>query len=103
MTQADLQARVNECLGLNQSEGERTPDQQRKIKTLADVIHIHASAMPSHMNWAMWRFWEVVQQRTPGARPRVPLTLSARRVGVPARCRRAPSACPIKKAPKNGA
>ncbi len=101
MTQADLQARVNECLGLNQSEGERTPDQQRKIKTLADVIHIHASAMPSHMNWAMFRFLEVVQQSTTRMPDRG--APDPKRVGVPARCRRAPSAWPMKKAPKNGA
>lgn len=69
MAQADLAARVNECLALNRPAAERTPEQQRKVKTIADVIRIPASSIQSHMNWATFHFRDVVQNRTGGASP----------------------------------
>ncbi|MBU0827520.1 MAG: hypothetical protein KKE41_06470 [Gammaproteobacteria bacterium] len=69
MTQADLQARLNECLGLNKPVAERTPEQQRKVKTLVDVIRVPASSIRSHMNWATFHYRDVVQHRTGGASP----------------------------------
>lgn len=69
MTQADLAARLNECLGLNRPAAERTPEQQRKVKTIVDVIRIPASSIQGHMNWATFHFRDVVQYRTGGASP----------------------------------
>lgn len=69
MTQADLAARVNECLALNKPVAERTPEQQRKVKTIVDVIRIPASSIQGHMNWATFHFRDVVQHRTGGASP----------------------------------
>ncbi len=69
MTQADLAARLNECLGLNRPAAERTPEQQRKVKTIVDVIRIPASSIQGHMNWATFLFRDVVQHRTGGASP----------------------------------
>ena len=69
MTQADLAARVNECLALNKPAAERTPEQQRKVQTLVNVIRIPASSIPGHMNWATFHFRDVVQHRTGGASP----------------------------------
>ena len=69
MTSADLQARINECLALNRPAAERTPEQQRKIKTLVDVIRIPASSITGHMSWATFHFRDVVQHRTGGASP----------------------------------
>lgn len=69
MTQADLAARVNECLALNKPVAERTPEQQRKVKTILDVIRIPASSIQGHMNWATFHFRDVVQHRTGGASP----------------------------------
>ena len=69
MTQADLRARVNECLGLDKPAAERTPEQQRKVKTLVDVIRIPASSIQSHLNWGTFHFRDVVQHRTGGASP----------------------------------
>lgn len=69
MTQADLAARVNECLALNKSAAERTPEQQRKLKTLVDVIRIPAGSIQGHMNWATFHYRDVVQHRTGGASP----------------------------------
>lgn len=69
MTQADLQARVNECLALDKPAAGRTPGQQRKVQTLVDVIRIPASSIQGHMNWATFHFRDVVQHRTGGASP----------------------------------
>ncbi|MBV7429706.1 MULTISPECIES: hypothetical protein [unclassified Acidovorax] len=69
MTQADLAARVNECLALNRPAAERTPEQQRKVKTIVDVIRIPASSIQGHMNWATFHYRDVVQHRTGGASP----------------------------------
>ena len=69
MTQADLAARVNECLALNKPVAERTAEQQRKVQTIVDVIRIPASSIQGHMNWATFHFRDVVQHRTGGASP----------------------------------
>ena len=69
MTQADLQARVNECLGLDKPQAERTTEQQRKVKLITDVIRIPASSIHSHMNWATFHYRDVVQHRTGGTSP----------------------------------
>lgn len=50
MTQADLAARLNECLALNKPAAERTPEQQRKVQTLVDVLRIPASSIPGHID-----------------------------------------------------
>ncbi|RZJ07814.1 MAG: hypothetical protein EON50_20630 [Acidovorax sp.] len=69
MTQADLQGRLNECLGLNKPAAERTPDQQRKVQTIVEVIRIPASSIQGHMNWATFHMRDVVHHRTGGASP----------------------------------
>lgn len=69
MTQADLQGRVNECLGLDKPASARTAEQQRKVKVITDVIRIPASSIHSHMSWATFHFQDVVQNRTAGASP----------------------------------
>lgn len=69
MTQSDLQARLNECLALNKPAAERTPEQQRRVLTLVNVIRIPASSIQGHMNWATFHYRDVVQHRTGGASP----------------------------------
>ncbi len=69
MTQADLQGRLNECLGLNKPAAERTPEQQRKVQTILEVIRIPASSIQGHMNWATFHMRDVVHHRTGGASP----------------------------------
>lgn len=66
---ADLAARVNECLGLDKPASARTPEQQRRVKVITDVIRIPASSIQGHMNWATFHFRDVVQHRTGGASP----------------------------------
>ena len=69
LTQADLAARVNECLGLDKPASARTPEQQRRVRVITDVIRIPASSIQGHMNWATFHFRDVVQHRTGGASP----------------------------------
>lgn len=69
MTQADLAARLNECLALNKPAAERTLEQQRKVQTIVDVLRIPASSIQGHMNWATFHFRDVVQYRTGGVSP----------------------------------
>jgi hypothetical protein len=69
MSAAELTARANECLGLNKPAAERTPEQQRKVKTIVDVLRIPASSIQSHLNWGTFHFRDVVHLRTGGASP----------------------------------
>ena len=69
MSAAELSARANECLGLNKPAAERTPEQQRKVKTIVDVLRIPASSIQSHLNWGTFHFRDVVHLRTGDASP----------------------------------
>lgn len=69
MSAAELTARANECLGLNKPAAERTPEQQRKVKTIVDVLRIPASSIQSHLNWGTFHFRDVVHLRTGDASP----------------------------------
>lgn len=69
MTQADLNARTAECLALDKPVAQRTAEQQRKAKTIADVIRIPDSSIQSHLNWGTFHFQDVVHKRTGGASP----------------------------------
>jgi hypothetical protein len=69
MTQADLSARVNECLALNKPAAERTPEQAAKIATIVNVIKIPASSIQAHLNWGTFHFQDVSSKRTGGASP----------------------------------
>ncbi len=69
MTAAELTARANECLGLDKPAAQRTPEQQRKVKTIVDVIRIPASSIHSHLNWGTFHYRDVVHLRTGDASP----------------------------------
>jgi hypothetical protein len=69
MTQADLNSRTAECLGLNLPAAQRTPEQQARVQTIASVIRIPASAIQAHLNWGTFHFQDVVHKRTGGASP----------------------------------
>ena len=69
MTQADLSARTAECLGLNKTAAQRTPEQQAKVQTIEKVIRIPASSIQAHLNWGTFHFQDVVAKRTGGASP----------------------------------
>ncbi|KQP12195.1 hypothetical protein [Pseudorhodoferax sp. Leaf267] len=69
MTQADLSARTAECLGLNRTAAQRTPEQQAKVQTIERVVRIPASSIQAHLNWGTFHFQDVVARRTGGASP----------------------------------
>ncbi|MFG5409434.1 hypothetical protein ABXN37_16695 [Piscinibacter sakaiensis] len=69
MTQADLNARTAECLGLDKPAAQRTPEQRARITTIEQVIRIPASSIQSHLNWGTFHFQDVTARRTGGASP----------------------------------
>jgi pimeloyl-ACP methyl ester carboxylesterase len=62
MVGADVAARVNECLSLNQPDAMRTATQREKIKTIVDVLRIPASSIASHMNWATFTLADIAKR-----------------------------------------
>ncbi|NML47274.1 hypothetical protein HHL11_26235 [Ramlibacter sp. G-1-2-2] len=66
MTTKDLAARVNACLALDKPAAQRTPEQQRKVQTIVDVVKIPASSIQSHLNWATFSFQDIAQKRSGG-------------------------------------
>jgi hypothetical protein len=63
MTAADLRQRVEACLG---TDKQRTPEQQRKVQTIVDLVKIPAGSIASHLNWATFHFQDIAQLRTGG-------------------------------------
>ena len=62
LTRAELERRVDACLGLHLSETQRTAAQMRAIQTITNVIRIPASAIQGHLNWATWALQDVVNK-----------------------------------------
>lgn len=69
LTRPQLAARVEECLGSAKPGARRTPEQARRLKTIADVIRIPETSVLGHLNWATWHFQDIVQNRTGGRNP----------------------------------
>jgi pimeloyl-ACP methyl ester carboxylesterase len=66
LTRAELNARVEDCLGVRLQPAQRSPEQARKLKTIVDVVRIPASSIQSHLGWATWHFQDIAQHRTGG-------------------------------------
>ncbi|MET0383759.1 MAG: hypothetical protein ABW032_10105 [Burkholderiaceae bacterium] len=66
MTRAELARRADECLGVQQPAARRTPDQQRRLKTILDVVHIPERTLLNHLGWATWQFQDIALHRTGG-------------------------------------
>lgn len=66
LTAAELRKRVDACLGLDQPEAQRTPEQRRKVRTIVDVLKIPAGSIPGHLAWATFHFQDIAQARTGG-------------------------------------
>jgi pimeloyl-ACP methyl ester carboxylesterase len=62
MTNAELVARVNECLALNKPAAERSAEQRRKISTIVDVVRVPESSIVGHLNWGTFTLRDVVQK-----------------------------------------
>lgn len=66
LTPAALRERINACLGLDQPEAQRTPEQRRKVQTIVSVLKIPASSIAGHLAWATFHFQEIARVRSGG-------------------------------------
>jgi pimeloyl-ACP methyl ester carboxylesterase len=62
LTNAELAARANDCLGLNKPAAQRSAEQLKKIKTIVDVIRVPETSIISHLNWGTFTLRDVVQK-----------------------------------------
>ncbi len=69
LTRADLAQRVNDCTGLNLKAEQRSPEQQRKLTNILNVIRIPERSLMGHLNWGTWHFADVVFKRLNGGNP----------------------------------
>jgi pimeloyl-ACP methyl ester carboxylesterase len=68
MTAAELNTRVNDCLGVRKPAAQRSPEQIQKIKTIVDVLKIPENAIAGHLNWGTFTLRDVVT-KSGGASP----------------------------------
>jgi len=59
---ADLTARVNDCLGLDKPAARRTPEQARRVRTIVDVVRIPENAIIGHLRWGTFTLRDVIQR-----------------------------------------
>lgn len=69
MSSQQLAQRTRECLGIGVPAAQRTPEQAKKLATIAKVIRIPESSVQGHLNWATGHFQDTVQLRTGGRNP----------------------------------
>lgn len=62
LTNADLVARADECLGTRRPATQRTPEQAQKLKTIVAVLKIPENAVVSHLNWGTFALRDVVEK-----------------------------------------
>ncbi len=60
LTNAEIVARADECLGVRKPAAQRTPQQAQKLKTIVDVLKIPESSVVGHLNWATFTLRDVV-------------------------------------------
>lgn len=68
MTAAELNTRVNDCLGVRKPAAQRSPEQIQKIKTIVDVLKIPENSIAGHLNWGTFTLRDVVTKNG-GASP----------------------------------
>ena len=68
LSPADLAARANDCLAVSKPAAQRTPEQNRKVKTLVDVVQIPENSILGHLQWGTFGLQDVVAQ-SGGASP----------------------------------
>jgi pimeloyl-ACP methyl ester carboxylesterase len=62
LSNADLIARVNTCLGLNKPAAQRSIDEKRRIQTIVDVVRIPETAIVGHLRWGTFTLRDVVRR-----------------------------------------
>ncbi len=69
MTNAELAQRADDCLGLRKPAAQRTPEQAKKLKTLATLLRVPESSVMSHLSWGTFTLADIVYKRTEGQSP----------------------------------
>ena len=62
LTNAEVTARANECLGTGKPAAQRTPEQAAKLKTIASVLKIPESSVPGHLTYSTFTFRDITQK-----------------------------------------
>jgi hypothetical protein len=69
MTRQELEARVNECTGLDQPSEKRTAEQRRRVNAISNVTGIAENQILRHLEWATFHFSDLVHHRLDGRNP----------------------------------
>jgi len=69
MTSQQLAERTKECIGHGVPAAQRTPEQARKLATIAKVMRVPEASVHGHLNWGTGHFQDTVQNRTGGRNP----------------------------------
>jgi len=62
LTNADLTARVEECLALRKPAAQRSAEQAEKIQTLVSVLKLPENSLMGHLNWATFSLRDLVEK-----------------------------------------
>jgi pimeloyl-ACP methyl ester carboxylesterase len=62
LTNAELAARADECLGVRKPAAQRTPEQAQRLQTIVDVLRIPESSLLGHLSWATFTLRDVVRR-----------------------------------------
>jgi pimeloyl-ACP methyl ester carboxylesterase len=66
MTRAELNQRIDECIGLSQPAAARNAAQQQRLKSLLAVIRIPERSLAGHLAWGTFHFQDIAFQRLGG-------------------------------------
>jgi pimeloyl-ACP methyl ester carboxylesterase len=66
MTRADLNQRIDECTGVARPAAQRSAEQQRRLKTLLDVVHVPERSLAGHLAWGTFHFQDIAWKRLDG-------------------------------------
>jgi hypothetical protein len=69
MSSQQLAERTKECIGHGLPPAQRTPEQAKRLATIAKVMRVPEASVHGHLNWATGHFQDTVQNRTGGRNP----------------------------------
>lgn len=69
LTPDDVMARLQECTGIASDPAERTAAQQRNLDDITAVTRIPESSLPTHLQYAVFLFQDIVFNRLGGRNP----------------------------------
>lgn len=72
LTNAELAARADECLGVRKPAAQRTPEQAQRLRTIGDVLRIPESSVIGHLNWGTFTLRDVARRAGEPGRPASP-------------------------------